>query len=85
MTEVGVPMDLAPWWGVLVPAGTPKPIVEKLTGWFAQISAMPETKEFLVKNGLEPMAGDPAMLRELLVRDTRLWGDYAKLAGIEPQ
>ena len=27
MTEAGVPMDFAPWWGMIMPAGTPKPIV----------------------------------------------------------
>ena len=40
-------MDFAPWWSVIVPAGTPQPIVDKLAAWFRKISEMPETKEFL--------------------------------------
>jgi tripartite-type tricarboxylate transporter receptor subunit TctC len=85
MTEAGIPMDFAPWWGTIVPAGTPKSIVGKLTGWLEQVSAMPETTEFLAKNGLDPLPGDAEMLRALLVRDTARWGDWVKLAQIEPQ
>ena len=85
MTESGVVMDFAPWWGVIVPAGTSKPIMERLAGWFEKIAAAPETKEFLVRNGLDPLPGDAALARSLLVRDTRLWGEYVKLAKFEPQ
>jgi tripartite-type tricarboxylate transporter receptor subunit TctC len=59
--------------------------VGKLTGWLEQVSAMPETTEFLAKNGLDPLPGDAEMLRALLVRDTARWGDWVKLAQIEPQ
>jgi tripartite-type tricarboxylate transporter receptor subunit TctC len=85
MTELGYPMDLAPWWGVIVPAGTPKPIVDKLAVWFGQISDMPETKEFLRKSGLEPLRGDAAAMRKLLIEDTARWGEWVKLANIEVQ
>jgi tripartite-type tricarboxylate transporter receptor subunit TctC len=85
MTEAGVPMDFAPWWGTIMPAGTPKPIVAKLTGWFDAIARMPETDGFLAKNGLDPLPGDADMLRALLIKDTARWGEWVKLAQIEPQ
>jgi tripartite-type tricarboxylate transporter receptor subunit TctC len=85
MTEAGVPMDISPWWAVLVPAGTPQAIKEKLAVWFSKISSMPETRDFLVRNGLDPLPGDDALMRKLLVQDTRRWGEWAKLANIEPQ
>jgi tripartite-type tricarboxylate transporter receptor subunit TctC len=85
MTESGFQMDLAPWWGIIVPAGTPKPIVDKLAAWFVKISNMPETKEFLLKNGLDPVSGDATAMRKLLIEDTVRWGDYVKLANIEVQ
>jgi tripartite-type tricarboxylate transporter receptor subunit TctC len=85
MTEAGVPMDFAPWWAVLVPAGTPRPIKEKLAAWFRGISDMPDTKEFLIRSGLDPLPGDDALMRKLLVQDTQRWGEWAKLANIEPQ
>jgi tripartite-type tricarboxylate transporter receptor subunit TctC len=85
MTELGYPMDLAPWWGVIVPAGTPQPIKDKLALWTNKINAMPETQEFLKKNGLDPLNGDAAAMRALLVKDTQRWGEWVKLANIEPQ
>ena len=85
MNEAGVPMDFAPWWGTIMPAGTPKPIVAKLAGWLEAVSAMPETRAFLAKNGLDPLPGDAAMLRALLIKDTARWGEWVRLAQIEPQ
>jgi tripartite-type tricarboxylate transporter receptor subunit TctC len=84
-TELGIPMDLSPWWGVIVPAGTPQPIQDKLTLWTNKINAMDETKAFLKNNGLDPMIGDKAAMRALLIKDTERWGEWAKLANIEPQ
>ena len=46
---------------------------------------MPETSEFLAKNGLDPMPGDAAMLRALLIKDMARWGDWVRLAQIEAQ
>ena len=85
MTELGYPMELSPWWGIVVPAGTPKPIIDKLAGWFDKISDLPETKEFLRKSGLEPMKGDAATMRRLLIEDMARWGEWVKLANIEVQ
>jgi tripartite-type tricarboxylate transporter receptor subunit TctC len=84
MTEAGLAMDFAPWWSVVVPHGTPQYIVDRLAGWFKQISDMPETKAFLVKNGLNPMTATAEEVRELLVKDTARWGEWVKLANIEP-
>ena len=85
MTEAGIPMDFAPWWGTIMPAGTPKPIVEKLTVWMDKVSALPETIAFLTRNGLDPLPGDATQLRAMLIRDTQRWGDWVKLAQIEAQ
>jgi tripartite-type tricarboxylate transporter receptor subunit TctC len=85
MTELGYPMDLAPWWGVIVPAGTPQPIKDKLAAWTSKINAMDETRTFLKNNGLDPLNGDAAAMRTLLVKDTQRWGEWARLANIEPQ
>jgi hypothetical protein len=46
---------------------------------------MPDTEAFLEKNGLDPMPGDAEMLRALLIKDTARWGEWVKLAQIEPQ
>jgi tripartite-type tricarboxylate transporter receptor subunit TctC len=78
-------VDLTPWWGVVVPAGTPKPIVDQLEKWFNQISADPETRNFLVPLGAEPFQSTGEKMAQLLRSDYERWGQYAKLAKIQPQ
>jgi tripartite-type tricarboxylate transporter receptor subunit TctC len=77
--------DITPWWGVVVPAGTPKPIVDRLAGWFNQITAAEDTKAFLARAALDPFPGSPESMAALLVAETERWGRYVKLAKIEPQ
>jgi tripartite-type tricarboxylate transporter receptor subunit TctC len=77
--------DITPWWGVVVPAGTPRPIIEKLAGWFNQITNAEDTKAFLARAALDPFPGSPEAMAELLKTETERWGRYVKLAKIEPQ
>ena len=62
LAEAGYPgIELTPWWGVFLPAGTPQPIVDKLASSFDRIVAMPETTEFLTKFANEPFPGTPEL------------------------
>lgn len=87
MKEAGYPAfgELIAWWAVYVPAGTPEPIVKKLEAWFNQIVATEETKKFLNNLGSDPFPGNAAMLKDLLAGDIVKWGEYVKLAGLQPQ
>ncbi len=86
LAEAGVPgIDVAPWWGVVVPAGTPRPIIDKLAGWFNQITAADETRQFLARAALDPFPGSPEQMSALLKTEMERWGNYVKLAKIEPQ
>jgi len=76
--------DITPWWGVVVPAGTPKAIVDRLAGWFNQITAAEDTKAFLARSALDPFPGSPESMAALLATETERWGRYVKLAKIEP-
>jgi tripartite-type tricarboxylate transporter receptor subunit TctC len=84
MGEVGVPMDLTVWWAVMVPTATPQPIVDKINRWFVQIVSTDETKKFLNNFGGDPYINTPEQGQALLARDVKAWGDYVRLAGIEP-
>lgn len=82
--EAGIPgMNLRIWWSVHVPAKTPKPICDKLETWFNAIVADPETQTFNVNTAADSFPGNSRMLRELLVQETRTWGEYAKIAKIQ--
>ncbi len=86
LAEAGVPgIDIAPWWGVVVPAGTPKPVIDRLAGWFNQITASDETRQFLARAALDPFPGSPEQMAALLKSETERWGGFVKLAKIQPQ
>jgi tripartite-type tricarboxylate transporter receptor subunit TctC len=86
LAEAGVDgIDIAPWWGVVVPAGTPRPIIDKLAGWFNQITASEETKQFLARAALDPFPGSPEQMAQLLKTEIDRWGGFVKLAKIQPQ
>jgi tripartite-type tricarboxylate transporter receptor subunit TctC len=86
LAEAGLPgIDISPWWGVVVPAGTPRPIIDRLAGWFNQIAVSPETKQFLSRAALDPMPGTPESMAALLKTEVDRWGGYVKLARIQPQ
>jgi tripartite-type tricarboxylate transporter receptor subunit TctC len=78
-------LDITPWWGVVVPAGTPKPIVDRLAGWFNEITATEETKQFLERAAFDPFPGTPEAMTALLRTDAERWGRYVRTAKVEPQ
>ena len=77
--------DVTPWWGVVVPAGTPKPIVDRLAGWFNQITNEKDTQQFLARAAFDPFPGSPEQMSALLKTDAARWKGYVELANIEPQ
>jgi len=86
MQESGFPgYDLTPWWGVVAPAGTPKPIVDRLEAWFNQIARSEQTRQFLARVATDPFPGDQKMMAALIKTDMERWGRFVKLARIEPQ
>ena len=82
MTESGIPMDLSLWWGVLVPAATPDPVVNKINGWFAQIVKTDETRKFLADSGADPMITTPEKAQEMFLTAIKEWGEYVRMAKI---
>ena len=84
MTESGVPMDLSLWWGVMVPIATPKPVVDKINGWFRQIVSTEETKKFLADAGADPLINTPEKATEMFQTAIQEWGNYVRMAKIEP-
>jgi tripartite-type tricarboxylate transporter receptor subunit TctC len=77
--------DVSPWWGVVVPAATPKPIVDKLAGWFNAITAAEDTRQFLANAAFDPFPGTPEQMQALMKTDAERWKRYVELAKIEPQ
>jgi tripartite-type tricarboxylate transporter receptor subunit TctC len=86
LAELGLKdFDVTPWWGVVVPAGTPRPVIDRLAGWFNQINAAEDTKTFLANYALDALPGTPESMAALLKKDMERWRGYVRLAKIEPQ
>ena len=84
-SEVGIKnSDLIAWWSVHTPKGTPKPILDKLEAVFNEIAASEEHAKFATPLGNDAFVGNSTVLKELLAKDIKAWGEYAKLAKIEP-
>ena len=85
MTESGVAMDLVGWFAAMVPSATPKPIVDQLNKWFTAVVAAEETQTFLKTYGGDPWIATPEEAQARLARDIADWGDYIRIAKLEPQ
>jgi tripartite-type tricarboxylate transporter receptor subunit TctC len=85
MTESGVPMDLVGWFAAMVPSATPRPIVDQLNKWFSEVVALEETQNFLKGYRGDPWVATPEEGQARLVRDIAAWGEYIRIAKIEPQ
>jgi tripartite-type tricarboxylate transporter receptor subunit TctC len=85
MAESGSPMDLTGWWAVMLPSGTPQPVIDQLHNWFVQIVRSESTKAFLNKFGGDPLIETPAQAQARFLKDIKEWGDYVKLAKLPPQ
>ena len=85
MNEQGIPMKLDLWWSGMVPAKTPRPVVEQLHKWFNQITASEDAKKFLNTFASDPWMVSPDEAQAELQKEVKSWGDFMRIAKIEPQ
>jgi tripartite-type tricarboxylate transporter receptor subunit TctC len=70
------------WQGVLVPAGTPREVVERLYAVLVQTMKSPEVIERLAKGGAEAVtSASPKAFADFVAAETQRWGKVAKEAG----
>ena len=83
MKESGYPDGASgSWQGVLVPAGTPREIVERLYAVLVQTMKTPDVIERLAKGGAEAVtSASPKAFAEFIAVETQRWGKVAKESG----
>jgi tripartite-type tricarboxylate transporter receptor subunit TctC len=82
--EAGLPdYDFQLWFGVLAPAGTPKDIVDKLATEITRILALPDVKENLTAQAIDPQSMGPAQFGAMIKNDIERYGKVIKAAGIK--
>lgn len=81
VAEAGVPgYEVTGWGGLIVPGGTPKPIVARLNAEMNQ--ALPHVAEKLTALGSETAGGTPEEFAAHIRKETIKWADVVKRAGI---
>lgn len=73
----------SPWNGLLAPAGTPEPVVQKLAGAVNAALAKPEVKERFRQLGLLTVGGSPAEFTTFLKGDFEHWAAVIRMAGVK--
>ena len=83
MSEAGYPaFETGSWQGVLVPAGTPKEVVERLYAATVKTMQTREVRERLGQGGVEVVtSASPAAFEQFVADETARWGKAAKEAG----
>ena len=86
LQEAGVANAVAETWqGMLVPAGTPKPIVDKLAAALVDIVKRPDVKQKLLNAGYSATGGGPEVFAKIIAEEVPKWKEVITLAGIQPQ
>jgi tripartite-type tricarboxylate transporter receptor subunit TctC len=84
LAERGVPgAEVDIWYGMLAPAGLPRPIEQRLNTVVSQLLNEPETRAGLEKQGLEVETSTSEEFRALMERESAKWAEVVKRADIK--
>ena len=81
VSEVLPGFEVVGWYGVIGPAGLPKPIVTRLHDELVKILNQPEVRERIVADGSEPVGSAPEDFRRFMLADLAKWAMLVKESG----
>ena len=82
MTEVGVPMQVTAWFGLLAPAGTPDAVVERLQQSARKAMQTPDVRQRFADLGGVPGGETPAEYDAFIAQERKSWAQIVKAAGL---
>lgn len=86
MDEAGVPgFEASTWAGLLMPAGTPQPIVDKFHADLLKVYAMPDMKERMANGGFQAVGNSPKEFAAYLDMEVARWEKVIRAAGIRAE
>ena len=86
VAEAGVPgYSALQWYGLLAPAGTPQPIIEKLNASVRGALQSSEVRERLAQDSAEPIGNTPAEFAALIKSELAKWANIARAASIRAE
>ena len=84
MAESGYPgFEAVPWFGLMAPAGTPAPIIDKLHRETVRVLALPDIRKRFDELGLDAVGGTPAEFAALVKTEIPQWAKVIREAGIK--
>jgi tripartite-type tricarboxylate transporter receptor subunit TctC len=84
MREAGLPdFNVLNYFALVAPKGTPDAVVQRINAALAQIAQMPDVKERLARDALEPVTGTPAQLGQFLQKDFDGWRRVVQQQGLK--
>jgi len=86
ISEAGVPgYEVTNWWGIVVPAGTPRSIIDRLHKELTAVVSSTETKQRFETEGAEPLSMSPDEFGRFIATETVKWARVVKDAGIRAE
>jgi tripartite-type tricarboxylate transporter receptor subunit TctC len=73
------------WYGIVVPAKTPRAIVDRLNKEFVAVLNSPDVKQVLFKQGLDAHPSTPEQFGAYIKSETTKWAKVIKASGAKPQ
>jgi tripartite-type tricarboxylate transporter receptor subunit TctC len=84
IAEAGVPgFAVNNWYGMFVPAGTPKEVVARLNAELVKILHMPDVKQRLLDSGIEAISNTPEQFAAYIQAETKKWAKVVKDANVK--
>ena len=77
--------EASSWFGVVAPAGTPQPIIDRLHKDIAAALRQPALQERFAKSGARLIGNTPAEFAQQIRDDRKTWGEIIRVADIKPQ
>ena len=86
VAESGFPgFDASLYYGLVAPAGTPRPVIDKLNKALREALASDEVKKQLGLDGTEITPGTPEAYADFIDKDEKKWSQLLKGSGVEPE
>ena len=86
VAESGIPgYETTSWHGVVVPAGTPNPVVKRLYTELRQITQQPDVKDRFAQDGTQVVGSTPEEYAATVKSESAKWEKIIKAAGIRPE
>jgi tripartite-type tricarboxylate transporter receptor subunit TctC len=82
IAEAGVPgYDMTNWFGILAPAGLPKPVLSRLDTALRRIVAAPDVREVYAQQGADGVGAGPEAFARVIAADIPKWERVVRESG----